>query len=66
MCVGADDRGLAEPPPYSNGMIRFLLRPWRRRALLRAWAAGELEYAGALGRSREVDRAEPLPLRRAA
>ena len=44
-------------------MLRFLLRPWRRRAVLRAWADGELEYAGALGRSR-VD--EPVEFRRAA
>lgn len=29
-------------------MIRFVFRRWRRRAVLRAWAKGELEFAGAL------------------
>jgi hypothetical protein len=31
-------------------MIAFLMRRFRRRALYRAWARGELEFAGALRR----------------
>jgi hypothetical protein len=32
--------------------MTFLLRHWRRRRVLRAWARGELEFAGALGSAR--------------
>jgi len=32
-------------------MITFVIRRWRRRAVLRAWARGDLEFAGLLGRS---------------
>ena len=47
-----------EPP----GMVTYVVRRWRRRATLRAWAKGELEFAGALGRShrrRSLRRPEP-------
>jgi hypothetical protein len=29
--------------------LAFLVRRWRLRRMLRAWARGELEFAGALG-----------------
>jgi hypothetical protein len=29
--------------------MAFLFRGWRRRRVLKAWARGELEFAGALG-----------------
>jgi hypothetical protein len=32
-------------------MITSIVRRWRRRAVFRAWARGELEFAGALSRS---------------
>jgi len=32
-------------------MITFVIRRWRRRAFLRAWAQGDLVDAGFLGRS---------------
>ncbi len=28
-------------------MVAAFLRPWRRRAILRAWAKGKLDYSGA-------------------
>lgn len=36
-----------------RSMASFFLRRWRRRATLRAWARGELEFAGALGKTLE-------------
>jgi hypothetical protein len=38
----------AASPGVPEGMV--LLRHWRRRRVLRAWARGELEFAGALRR----------------
>jgi len=32
-------------------MVMFVIRRWRRRAMLRAWARGDLVDAGFLGRS---------------
>jgi hypothetical protein len=32
-------------------MVSLIFRRYRRRAVLRAWSRGELEFAGALGRS---------------
>jgi len=33
----------------------FLVRRWRRRRILRAWARGELEFAGAVGWSSRLN-----------
>jgi hypothetical protein len=37
-------------------MISILIRRWRRRAILRAWARGDLDHAGALRRSSGLGR----------
>jgi hypothetical protein len=38
-------------PVEPDAMIAFLMRRFRRRALYRAWARGELELAGGLRRT---------------
>jgi hypothetical protein len=37
-------------------MLTFLLGRWRRRAILRAWARGEIDYSVAHLRARRLGR----------
>ena len=39
-----------------ESMVTFIVRRWRRRVVFRAWARGELEYAGAVGWRSELQR----------
>ena len=50
VAAGPDRGGEPASTTYSGYvMISFLFRRWRRRTVLRAWAKGDLEFAGAVG-----------------